>query len=77
MAEKPHLNFIGNRWVAPAGGAYLESINPATEEPIARFARSGAEDVDMAVQSAHAAMADDWLGWLPLNAAACCLDLPI
>ena len=60
MAEKPHLNFIGNRWVAPAGGAYLESINPATEEPIARFARSGAEDVDMAVQSAHAAMADDW-----------------
>ena len=60
MADKRYLNFIGNRWVEPIVPAYLETFNPATEEVIATFARSGPADVDAAVRSAHAAMSDEW-----------------
>ena len=60
MAEQTWLNHIDGAWVAPAGGEYLATIDPATEEPIARFARSGAADVDAAVRAAHRALSGEW-----------------
>lgn len=60
MASDIYVNFIDNRWVEPASRAYLDSVDPATEEPIARFARSTAADVDRAVQAAERAMSGDW-----------------
>ena len=60
MADEPHLNFIGNRWEAPESGGYLETIDPATEEVIARFARSGEADVHAAVRAAQTAMKGGW-----------------
>ena len=60
MADYLYSNFINNRWAAPADGPYLDTVNSATEEPITRFARSGAKDVDAAVRSAHNAMSGDW-----------------
>jgi len=60
VARETYRNFIGNAWAEPSTSAYLDTIDPATEEPIARFARSKAADVDRAVQAAHRAMAGDW-----------------
>ena len=40
--------FIGGRSVAPKSRRYFESINPATEKPIARIPAAGKADVDAA-----------------------------
>jgi len=46
-------NFIGGRFTDPAGGAWLDMIDPATGNLYGRVADSGAEDVDAAVQAAR------------------------
>ncbi len=49
-------NFINGEWVPAASGATFESKNPADhDEVLGTFARSGAADVDKAVQAAKAA----------------------
>jgi len=60
VAERDYLNYIGGRWHAPASGEFLETTDPATEEPIAKFARSDACDVEAAAQAAHRAMTGAW-----------------
>ncbi len=65
MADHRGLNFIDNLWVAPSGGSYLVTINPATEEPIASFARSGADDIDQAARAANRAMTGGWARFSP------------
>ena len=46
-------NFIAGEWVAPATGAYFDNVNPAdTTDIVGRFPKSGAEDVQRAVESA-------------------------
>ncbi len=45
-------NFIGGEWVAARSGETFESTNPATEELVAPISKSGAEDVNAAVQAA-------------------------
>lgn len=46
---------IGGRFVAAAGGATLDAINPATNQLLARVAACTSEDVDRAVASARQA----------------------
>ncbi|MCU0625709.1 MAG: aldehyde dehydrogenase family protein, partial [Gemmatimonadaceae bacterium] len=47
-------NFIAGQWVDPATGAHFENRNPAdTRDLIGRFPRSGATDVQRAVDSAQ------------------------
>ncbi|MDE0239260.1 MAG: aldehyde dehydrogenase family protein [bacterium] len=60
MVDQIQMNHIGGKPVAPATGTFLDTIDPATEEPLARFARSVDEDVDAAVQAAHLAQHGDW-----------------
>ncbi|BBY98583.1 hypothetical protein MFAL_20500 [Mycolicibacterium fallax] len=48
-------NFIGGGWVAPVGGRYFENRSPVTGEVFCEVARSGAEDVELALDAAHAA----------------------
>jgi aldehyde dehydrogenase len=48
-------NFIGGQWVAPAKGGYFDNISPTTGQVICRIARSQAEDVERAIDAAHAA----------------------
>lgn len=48
-------NYIGGEWLASRTGETFQSINPATEEVVADVARSGADDVNAAVQAAKAA----------------------
>ncbi|MFT4109635.1 MAG: aldehyde dehydrogenase family protein [Propionicimonas sp.] len=52
-------NFIGGEWRAPLGGQYFESITPITGKPFAQVARSQAEDIELALDAAHAA-AERW-----------------
>jgi len=52
-------NFIGGKWVAPVKGGYFENITPTTGQVICQIARSQAEDVELALDAAHAA-ADKW-----------------
>jgi aldehyde dehydrogenase len=52
-------NYIGGKWVAPAKGGYFDNISPTTGQVICQIARSQAEDVERAIEAAHAA-ADQW-----------------
>src|SRR5215472_4424564 len=52
-------NYIGGEWVAARSGETFNSINPATEELIAPIAKSGVEDVQIAVEAAKKA----YQGW--------------
>jgi len=52
-------NFIGGKWVAPVRGLYFDNITPITGLPITQIARSTAEDIELALDAAHAAK-DAW-----------------
>ena len=50
-------NFIDGRFIAPAGGKYLDNIEPATGKPYSHVPDSDARDVGMAVAAAEKAFA--------------------
>jgi 5-carboxymethyl-2-hydroxymuconic-semialdehyde dehydrogenase len=52
------LHFIGGAFREPASGEWFESLNPATNAPLAEAADGGAADVDAAVQAARTAFDD-------------------
>jgi aldehyde dehydrogenase len=57
--EDSYGNFIGGEFVPAKSGRTFENISPVTGKPIGQIARSGAEDVEAALDAAHAA-ADAW-----------------
>ena len=48
-------NFIGGQWVPPAKGEYFENVTPITGRVFTEVARSTAEDIETALDAAHAA----------------------
>ena len=52
-------NYIGGKWVAPVKGEYFDVITPITGKLYTQAARSSAEDVELALDAAHAA-AEKW-----------------
>ncbi|WP_136442145.1 aldehyde dehydrogenase family protein [Pacificoceanicola onchidii] len=52
-------NFIGGTFVAPVSGEYFDNITPITGEKVCEVAKSGAADVELALDAAHAAK-DAW-----------------
>ena len=50
-------NYIGGRWVEPASGQYFENITPVTGKAFCEIPRSNAQDVERALDAAHAAKA--------------------
>jgi aldehyde dehydrogenase len=52
-----YLNFIGGEWTAPHKGQYFENVTPVTGQPFCEVARSTAEDIELALDAAHAAKA--------------------
>ena len=52
-------NFIGGHWVAPVKGEYADDLTPATGKPFTEVPRSSAEDIELALDAAHAAK-DEW-----------------
>nr|WP_314480140.1 aldehyde dehydrogenase family protein [uncultured Pseudomonas sp.] len=60
VSFKPRYgNFINGQFVPPVAGQYFTNSSPVNGQPIAEFPRSTAEDVDKALDAAHAA-ADAW-----------------
>ena len=60
VAFKPaYDNFINGKFVPPLKGQYFDVITPITGKPFTKAARSGAEDIELALDAAHAA-ADKW-----------------
>ncbi len=52
-------NFIGGAFVPPVNGRYFDNVTPITGEKICECARSDADDVELALDAAHAAK-DAW-----------------
>jgi aldehyde dehydrogenase len=50
-------NYIGGRWVEPASGQYFENVTPVTGRVFCEIPRSNAQDIDRALDAAHAARA--------------------
>ena len=48
-------NFIGGKFVAPVKGQYFDNVSPIDGEVFTQAARSTQEDVDLALDAAHAA----------------------
>jgi aldehyde dehydrogenase len=57
--EERYGNYINGGWVAPVKGQYYTNISPVTGEAYCEVARSSAEDVELALDAAHAAK-DAW-----------------
>jgi aldehyde dehydrogenase len=47
-------NFIGGKFVSPVKGKYFTDHSPINGEPLAEIARSTAEDIEKALDAAHA-----------------------
>jgi aldehyde dehydrogenase len=66
LAFKPEYdNFINGRFVKPVKGQYFDVITPISGKVYTRAARSTAEDIELALDAAHAAAAK----WGATNAA--------
>jgi len=60
IAIRPQYdNYIGGKWVAPVAGRYFDNISPIDGQVVCTIARSSAEDVELALDAAHAAK-DAW-----------------
>ena len=56
---KRYDNYIGGEWRAPAAGKYFDNISPITGQPVCEIARSDEDDIEAALDAAHAAK-DAW-----------------
>ena len=61
-------NFINGRFVAPLKGQYFDVITPISGKVYTRAARSTAEDIELALDAAHAASAK-WAATAPAERA--------
>jgi aldehyde dehydrogenase len=57
--KKRYQNYIGGRWAEPAKGEYFDKVSPVTGKPFTEVPRSNADDVNRALDAAHAAK-DAW-----------------
>uniref|UniRef100_UPI0021E050B6 acetaldehyde dehydrogenase ExaC n=1 Tax=Terriglobus tenax TaxID=1111115 RepID=UPI0021E050B6 len=53
--RKRYGNYIGGEWVEPVSGQYFENITPVTGKVLCEVPRSGAADIEKALDAAHKA----------------------
>lgn len=53
--KEKYDHFIGGAWVAPSSGEYFDNISPIDGKPFTKAARGNKEDIDKAIEAAHAA----------------------
>lgn len=53
--KKRYENFIGGEWVAPVQGQYFDNVSPVNNRAFCEIPRSTAEDIELALDAAHAA----------------------
>ncbi|MBO1079052.1 aldehyde dehydrogenase [Roseomonas haemaphysalidis] len=59
LFKQRYGNFIGGRWAEPKDGRYFENTSPVNGKRLCEVARSGAADIEAALDAAHAAK-DAW-----------------
>jgi len=52
-----YANYIGGEWAAPTKGQYFQNISPVNGKPFCEIPRSTSEDIERALDAAHAAKA--------------------
>jgi aldehyde dehydrogenase len=67
-------NYIGGEWVPPAKGLYFENVSPVNGRGFCEVARSSAEDIEKALDAAHAAK-DAWGRMAPAARAKVLLQM--
>jgi aldehyde dehydrogenase len=67
-------NFIGGEWVAPTTAEHSDNVTPTTGEPFCQVAHSGEQDIELALDAAHAAK-DAWGKRSPAERAAVLNDV--
>lgn len=67
-ARSRYENFIGGKWIAPVKGRYFTDHSPINGEALCEIARSTAEDVETALDAAHA-IKKTWGATSPANRA--------
>jgi len=50
-------NYVGGKWLPPVRGQYFDNISPIDGKVVCTIARSTAEDIELALDAAHAAKA--------------------
>ena len=55
--KKRYGNYIGGRWVEPASGQYFDNTSPVDGKVFTSVPRSNAQDIELALDAAHAARA--------------------
>lgn len=53
--QEKYDNFINGQWTSPVNGQYFQVATPINGKPYTKAARSGAEDIELALDAAHAA----------------------
>ncbi|RUL54807.1 aldehyde dehydrogenase [Lysinibacillus antri] len=53
--KEKYDNFIGGQWTPPVNGEYFDNVTPVTGKVFTKVARSTADDVELAIDAAHAA----------------------
>ena len=75
IAIRPHYdNWIGGRWVPPVRGQHFDNISPVNGRVICTIARSTTEDVELALDAAHAAR-EAWGRTSPMQRASVLLKI--
>ena len=67
--DSRYANFIGGEWTAPTTGEYRDNRTPSTGEPFCEVAHSGAADIELALDAAHA-VKDGWARRSPAERAS-------
>ncbi len=67
-------NFIGGEWIPPTTGEYRGNVTPSTGEVFCEVAHSGADDIELALDAAHAAK-EAWGQRSPAERAAVLNDV--
>ena len=57
--KERYENYIGGKWTPPVNGEYFDNPTPVTGKVFTEVARSTAEDIELALDAAHAAK-DAW-----------------
>ncbi len=53
--KERYENYINGKWTAPVGGEYFDNVTPVTGKVLCQVARSTKEDIELALDAAHAA----------------------
>jgi len=57
--KEKYDNYINGKWTAPVKGQYFDNVTPITGKNFTQIARSTSEDIELALDAAHAAK-DAW-----------------